>query len=213
MSPPNIPKVSKNDRESKFVPGRLPGTTIDFPETQPTPRTRPLKKLAGSQENRDAWRITGQFFRHRRYIPNMARRSKSREVAVQMLYQMDLNPEVKLPTVRKMVAEAIEDPDLQDFAWRLFVGVMEVRQMLDEKIQSVAANWSLKRMAPTDRNVLRLGLFELLHTDTPHRVILDESIELARVFGSAQSPQFVNGILDKLVPAEKRSQPPRSDAK
>jgi transcription antitermination protein NusB len=59
-------------------------------------------------------------------------------------------------------------------------------------------------MAPTDRNALRLGAFELLFTQTPHRVVIDETIELARRFGTAQSPQFVNGILDKLVPPDKR---------
>jgi N utilization substance protein B len=134
----------------------------------------------------------------------MARRSKAREVAVQMLYQVDLNPTVELRAVRSMVDESLDDGELQEFAWRLFVGVMEVRTMLDEKIQSVAENWSLKRMAPTDRNVLRLGAFELINTDTPHRVVLDEAIELARIFGSAQSAQFVNGVLDKLVPREKR---------
>jgi transcription antitermination protein NusB len=134
----------------------------------------------------------------------MARRSKAREVAVQMLYQVDLNPSVELQTVRRMVDEALDDDELQEFAWRLFVGVMEVRPMLDERIQSVAENWSLKRMAPTDRNVLRLGAFELINTNTPHRVVLDEAIELARVFGSAQSAHFVNGVLDKLVPPEKR---------
>ena len=138
----------------------------------------------------------------------MARRSKAREVAVQMLYQVDLNPEVGLHAVRHMVDEALADLDLREFAWRLFVGVMEVRSMLDERIQGVAENWSLKRMAPTDRNVLRLGAFELLCTETPHRVVLDEAIELARVFGSAQSAQFVNGILDKLVPPEKRPDAP-----
>ena len=138
----------------------------------------------------------------------MARRSKAREVAVQMLYQVDLNPSVELQTVRRMVDEALDDDELQEFAWRLFVGVMEVRPMLDERIQSVAENWSLKRMAPTDRNVLRLGAFELINTNTPHRVVLDEAIELARIFGSAQSAQFVNGVLDKLVPPEKRGGTP-----
>jgi N utilization substance protein B len=134
----------------------------------------------------------------------MARRSKAREVAVQMLYQIDLNPEAELRSVRAMVDESLDDPDLRDFAWRLFIGVREARPMLDERIQAVAENWSLKRMAPTDRNVLRLGLYELLNTETPHRVVLDEAIELARIFGTAQSAQFVNGILDKLVPHEKR---------
>jgi N utilization substance protein B len=138
----------------------------------------------------------------------MARRSKAREVAVQMLYQIDLNPSVDLRAVRNQVDELLADPDLREFAWRLVVGVRENQPLLDSKIQAVAENWSVKRMAPTDRNVLRLGLYELLNTPTPHRVVLDEAIELARVFGSAQSAQFVNGVLDKLVPAEKRDTRP-----
>ena len=65
-------------------------------------------------------------------------------------------------------------------------------------MEQTAANWSLKRMAATDRNVLRLGAYELLHTDTPPGAI-DEAVELAKRFGSAQSSQFVNGILDKVM--------------
>ena len=134
----------------------------------------------------------------------MARRSKSREVCLQMLYQVDVNPDIDAQTVQEMIREQIPDDALNVFAWQLFTGVMEIRLMLDERIQAVAENWSLSRMAPTDRNVLRLGSFELLQTETPHRVVIDEAIELARKFGTTKSPQFVNGILDKLVPEEKK---------
>ncbi len=134
----------------------------------------------------------------------MARRSKAREVCLQMLYQVDINPDIDAQTVQEMIREQIPDETLNLFAWQLFTGVMEIRSMLDERIQAVAENWSLSRMAPTDRNVLRLGSFELLQTETPLRVVIDEAIELARKFGTAQSPQFVNGILDKLVPDEKK---------
>jgi N utilization substance protein B len=132
----------------------------------------------------------------------MTRRSKAREVALQMLYQMDLNPQVGADIVREMINEQIPDETAQRFAWSLFAGVMECRPMLDRRIQAVAENWSLDRMAPTDRNVLRIGAFELLHTDTPPRVSIDEAIELAKRYGTAQSSQFVNGILDKLVPGD-----------
>lgn len=135
----------------------------------------------------------------------MARRSRARDVCLQMLYQVDVNPDIKADAVRDQIAEQLPDPKLFDFCWQLFAGVMEWRQMLDERIISVAENWALHRMPPTDRNVLRLGAYELLKTDTPHRVIIDEAIELARKFGTAQSAQFVNGILDKLVPDEKRA--------
>lgn len=134
----------------------------------------------------------------------MARRSKAREICIQMLYQVDVNPDIDGRIVKGMIQEQLPADELNEFAWWLFTGVMENRSMLDERIQDVAENWDLSRMAPTDRNVLRLGAYELLHTDTPHRVVIDEAIELARKFGAAQSAQFVNGILDQLVPAEKR---------
>lgn len=137
----------------------------------------------------------------------MARRSQAREVALQMLYQRDLNPDVDIHDVREMMSERLREEDLLVFGWQLFVGVMEYCAQLDEAIQQVAENWTLKRMAPTDRNVLRLGAFELLQTDMPHRVVIDEAIELARKFGTKQSPQFVNGILDRLIPADKRDAP------
>jgi transcription antitermination protein NusB len=130
----------------------------------------------------------------------MASRSRAREVALQLLYRQDLNPTDNIETAEDFVAERLKDPELRTFCWRLFTGTTEWRKMIDERIEEVAANWSLHRMAPTDRNVLRLGGYELLYTETPNRVVVDESIELAKKFGDAQSPQFVNGILDKLMP-------------
>jgi N utilization substance protein B len=134
----------------------------------------------------------------------MTRRSKAREVVLQMLYQIDVNPDVAAVAVREMIHEQLPDEELQSFAWSLFAGVRENRGSLDSRISAAAENWTLARMAPTDRNALRLGAYELLFTDTPHRVVIDETIELARRFGTAQSPQFVNGILDRLIPPERR---------
>lgn len=137
-----------------------------------------------------------------------SRRHKAREVVLQMLYQKDLNPEVGVDTIRHMIQEDLRDEHLSRFAWGLFSGVMEFRQTLDRRIEEAAANWSLSRMAPTDRNVLRLGGFELIHTETPPRVVIDEALELAKSFGGPQSGAFVNGILDKLIPLSKRENRP-----
>ena len=138
-----------------------------------------------------------------------SRRSRAREMALQMLYQQDLNPDVPADTVRELIVERLNDEELSRFAWSLFAGVMESRPALDAKIEATATNWSLKRMAATDRNVLRLGAFELLYTDTPPKVIIDESLELAKKYGSAQSSPFVNGILDRLIPGGgKKTDPP-----
>ncbi|MEZ6045520.1 MAG: transcription antitermination factor NusB [Planctomycetaceae bacterium] len=142
----------------------------------------------------------------------MKRRSKAREVAVQMLYLKDLNPDAHPTSIHEEITRQLEDRELQQFAWILFSGVMEQRAELDEKIMQVAQNWSLSRMAPTDRNVLRLGAFELIFTDTHYRIIIDEAVELARRFGNKQSGQFVNGILDKLVPAAKREIPAEEES-
>ena len=122
-----------------------------------------------------------------------------------MLYQTDINPDVNAGMVRELIREQIANQVLYDFCWELFTGVMESRALLDRRIISVAENWALERMPPTDRNVLRLGAFEILFTETPHTVVIDEAIELARKFGTAQSPQFVNGILDKLLPEEEQA--------
>lgn len=106
-----------------------------------------------------------------------------------------------------MIDEHGRNKTTRSFAWELFSGVMEYKQQLDQEIMRVAENWSLKRMAVTDRNILRLGAFELIHTDTPSAVVIDEAVELAREFGSAQSSQFVNGILDKLINRPDQPQP------
>jgi N utilization substance protein B len=70
---------------------------------------------------------------------------------------------------------------------------------LDTLLTKTADNWSLERMAATDRNVMRLGAFEILYTQTPGAVAINEAVELAKRFGTAQSAQFVNGILDKFI--------------
>jgi len=134
----------------------------------------------------------------------MSKRSKARQVAVQMLYQIDLNPDVDSSMIREMIADRLNDAPIREFSWKLFAGVMEHRGMLDEKIQAVAANWKLSRMAATDRAILRLGTFELQHTATPVGVVIDEAVELAKKFSGGHSSQFVNGILDRLVPADRR---------
>ena len=93
------------------------------------------------------------------------------------------------------------DAALREFTWSLISGVIAAREELDAGICRTATNWRLDRMAPTDRNVLRMGLYEMTRMGTPVAVVIDESIEIAREFGTEHSSSFVNGILDKLIPA------------
>ena len=129
----------------------------------------------------------------------MSRRSEARELAFQVLYQDDLNPRGDAVAKDSMLQRRLGNEDLVTFARELVAGVRQNRDEIDGLIAQAAANWSLERMASTDRNVLRLGAYELLHTDVPDRVAIDEALELAKRYGSAQSAQFVNGILDRLM--------------
>ena len=141
----------------------------------------------------------------------MARRSRSREVVFQVLYQDDLNPRNDAAADEYLVAQRLQAEDLVRFACELLAGVRQHRRELDQLIEQTAANWSLHRMAATDRNVLRLGAYEILHSDTPPRVAIDEAVELAKRFGAAQSAQFVNGVLDRLMHTESESPLPPGD--
>lgn len=131
----------------------------------------------------------------------MAGRSEARRFALQMLYLLDQNPEADKDRVQiELRRQFLEEP-LRQFTWSLISGVVASRNELDEIICRTATNWRLERMAPTDRNVLRMGLYEMTKMGTPAAVVIDESIEIAREFGTENSSSFVNGILDKLIPA------------
>lgn len=129
----------------------------------------------------------------------MSRRSRSREVALQILFQDDLNlcdPRIDAgPFLRRRLGNATE---LLDFSATLVDGVRELHADLDRILESLADHWSVRRMATADRNILRLAVFEMLFLKTPHRVAIDEAIELAKRFGGAQSSRFINGVLDRV---------------
>jgi N utilization substance protein B len=129
----------------------------------------------------------------------LTQRSRAREVALQLLYQRDLNPELPREVLERFATERLRDPERTAFCLALFDGVRTHGEDIDRRLSAAAENWRLHRMAAVDRNVLRLGTYELLFdTQTPANVALDEAIELARRYGSAESPAFVNGVLDKV---------------
>ena len=129
------------------------------------------------------------------------RRSRAREVALQLLFQRDQNPTpVERAAVVKFVRDRLlEDDDLAAFCLSLVDGVTEKQAEIDQRISAAAENWRIGRMLPADRNVLRLGTYELTVAGTPREVAIDEAIELARRFGSKDSASFVNGVLDKVA--------------
>jgi N utilization substance protein B len=128
----------------------------------------------------------------------MATRRRAREVVLQCLYARELNPggwEDRAPPFLK--GRLIRRP-LIDFAGQLLAGVQQHLVSIDQALERCATNWSLRRMAVIDRNILRLGAFELLHTETPARVVINEAIEIAKRYGDRHSAAFVNGVLDRL---------------
>jgi N utilization substance protein B len=130
----------------------------------------------------------------------MSRRSRAREVALQILYGDDLNPSRNLKTSDEFLCRRLgPDERLIEFARNLVAGVRRNRGELDSLLAARAENWSLERMAVTDRNILRLAGYEILYTDTPGQVVINEAVELAKRYGGKQSPQFVNGVLDRLL--------------
>lgn len=176
-----------------------------------------------------------------------ATHSRAREIAFQILYRDDLNPqsspadgdaffesqlewkdldELDDATLRNLAHDVVPGAprdilqrfsryelidiirrDSIEFGRSIVSGVRRNRPDLDRRIEKVAENWSLSRMAATDRNVLRLGAYELLLGDAPERVAIDEAVELAKRFGTAQSGAFVNGILDRLLQEKSAPEP------
>jgi N utilization substance protein B len=132
----------------------------------------------------------------------MARRRQARTAALQLLYQHDLNPEIDQHVAHKMLDDLVETEDLREFAWQIYTGTLSISADVDQKIQAIAENWRVSRMSPTDRNIIRMGIYEMTMMGTAPAVVLDECIEIAKAFGSNQSGQFVNGVLDKLIPEE-----------
>ncbi len=139
----------------------------------------------------------------------MGKRSRAREVSLQLLYQHDHNREVDAEQIRAFLHRRLRDADLETFAAGLYDGVVANQTIIDQRLAAVAENWSVERMAVVDRNILRLGAFELLfQPDTPPRVAIDEAVEMAKRYGPMESAAFVNGILDRLAASRLAAESP-----
>ena len=134
----------------------------------------------------------------------MTRRSRAREVALQVLFQDDLNPGLNPAEADQFLRTRLRDDELIEFSRALVSGVRRNRAELDKMLGQTADNWTIDRMAATDRNVLRIGAFEILFHGTPDRVAINEAVELAKRYGSGHSSQFVNGILDRFLAGHRK---------
>ena len=129
----------------------------------------------------------------------MRRRTRAREYALQLLYQVDVTRREWQPLVEEFWVYHRVPVDVQQFATELVAGSLKCLGEIDRLIAIHASNWEINRMAVVDRNILRLGAYELLYCDNvPPKVCLNEAIELAKRFGDEESSRFVNGILDTI---------------
>lgn len=152
----------------------------------------------------------------------MRRRTQARELALQLLYQVDLlRSSLTHEEEDRFLLEHAEGAEVREYARAIVDGVAAERPAIDAVIDDVAKNWELGRMAVIDRNVLRMGIFELLYRqDIPPKVAINEAVDLAKKYSTKNSSAFVNGILDKAkerrpwaaaVEAEGEGAPPPPD--
>ena len=130
----------------------------------------------------------------------MPSRRKSREFAMQMLYQWELGGNTPEQVAGSFFCERKPDGEVEAFARELFQGAVNNATKLDEVLRAHAQNWRLERMAAVDRSILRLAIYELIHhPEIPPRAVINEALEIARRFSGVDSVEFVNGILDSVL--------------
>jgi N utilization substance protein B len=128
-------------------------------------------------------------------------RRKARECALQMLFAADVlkaADTVRTDDYWNELGDEGTDEKTREFADHLVKGALKQLDTLDERIRTRAEHWRIERMAIVDRNVLRLAVYEFLFEDTPHTVVINEALEIARRFSTFEATQFINGILDAI---------------
>lgn len=126
----------------------------------------------------------------------MSIRHKSREFALQMLFEWDMTRQAPVRVEKLFWKSARASESTRQFADELFEGTIAQADLIDELVGKLSENWRLERLAAVDRSILRLAIYELRAATVPPRVVIDEALELAKKFSSVESPAFLNGILD-----------------
>jgi transcription antitermination protein NusB len=147
----------------------------------------------------------------------MGARTTAREAALQLLYAIENAGETRQTVMREFWRETPGDPEGRAYADELVKGICENRDQVDQRITTASENWRVERMTPVDRNLLRIGAYELeFMAEIPRAVVIDEAVEIAKRFGTEDSSKFVNGVLERIAndlgsPKESRSTPPQRE--
>ena len=135
----------------------------------------------------------------------MRKRTLARESALKILYRIEIAKDSVESSIADFWSRETYDEEVKDFANSLVKGTHENLSSIDEIISRHAENWGIKRMAVIDKNILRMGTFEMLYRDDiPFKVSINEAVELAKKYGDIDSGKFVNGILDKIRKTESK---------
>ena len=129
----------------------------------------------------------------------MGKRRTARELALKFLYQTEFNSNSPDSELNSFCDRANVNEEVQNFTQALIKNILFHKKEVDELLEKISANWAPDRMAVIDKNILRLGICELLFDPTtPPKVVINEAVEIAKKFGTEESPDFINGILDKV---------------
>jgi N utilization substance protein B len=130
----------------------------------------------------------------------LGKRRKSRESALQVLYQLDITKQAGPKATPQGPAHFLSSGGKDEFSERIVLGVLEHAREIDQLIERFSENWRLDRINFIDRNILRMAIFELLYcSEIPPKVTLNEAIDLGKRYGSEDSGSFINGILDRIL--------------
>ena len=139
----------------------------------------------------------------------MGKRRSSRELALKFLYQFELNGGDLDEQIKLFLERNSSQEDVANFMKELVVSLIDKMEEIDEIIQKFSDHWILDRMTVIDRNILRMGTCELLFNfSTPPKVVINEAIDIAKKYGNEDSPEFINGILDKVYHKTGQKGPP-----
>ena len=129
----------------------------------------------------------------------MGKRRAARELALKFLYQSEFSSDSPDSELSPFFERANVSEEIQNFTQSLIKKLLFHDKEVDELLKKISSNWAPDRMAVIDKNILRLGICELLFdSTTPPKVVINEAVEIAKKFGTEESSDFINGILDKI---------------
>ncbi|MEO0313335.1 MAG: hypothetical protein RL140_565 [Actinomycetota bacterium] len=136
----------------------------------------------------------------------MSSRTKSRKRALDAIFAADIrkeSPEELLSVTQNQVADRQNQDEIFNYAKELVVGVVENHEEIDDLIETYSEGWSLERMPNVDRAILRIAIWEILYSDTPSGVVVNEAVELAKEYSTDESGGFINGLLSRVAGTRK----------